>query len=56
MDSASEKATKASCVISQMIARMKPFYDAEVCQGVLNAVVEVVCPLQKECVQLRVTT
>ena len=48
MDSASEKATKASYVVSQKTAkRMKPFSDAECMKECLNAVVEVVCPEKK---------
>ena len=45
MDSAFEKATKASYVVSQIIAkRMKPFSDEKHIKECLNAVVEVVCP------------
>ena len=48
MDSVSEKATKASYVVSQETAkRMKPFSDAECMKECLNAVVEVVCPEKK---------
>ena len=45
IDSAPEKAAKASYVISQIIAkRVKPFTGAEHVKGCLNAVVEIACP------------
>ena len=50
MDSASEKATMASYVVFQIIAkRMKSFSHAEYIKECLNAAVEVVCAEKKAC-------